>query len=40
MNEIVNKFLLVGDKCMTKMHLKQPGFTIVLASVYQKQRKN
>ena len=27
MNEIVNKFLLVGDKFMTKMHLKQPGFT-------------
>ena len=25
---------------MTKMHLKQPWFTIVLASVYQKQRKN
>ena len=27
MNEIVNKFLLAGDKFMTKMHLKQPGFT-------------
>ena len=27
MNEIVNKFLLVGDKCMPEMHLKQPGFT-------------
>ena len=26
MNEIVNKFLLVGDKFMPKMHLKQPGF--------------
>ena len=25
MNEIVNKFLLVGD--MPGMHLKQPGFT-------------
>ena len=22
MNEIVNKFLLVGDKCMPEMHLK------------------
>ena len=30
MNEIVNKFLLAGDKFMPKMHLKQPGFTIVL----------
>ena len=27
MNEIVNKFLLVGDKLMPEMHLKQPGFT-------------
>ena len=27
MNGIVNKFLLVGDKYMPEMHLKQPGFT-------------
>ena len=27
MNEIVNKFLLVGDKSMPEMHLEQPGFT-------------
>ena len=27
MNEIVHKFLLVGDKFMPEMHLKQPGFT-------------
>ena len=27
MNEIVNKFLLVGDKFMFEMHLKQSGFT-------------
>ena len=27
MNEIVNKFLLVGDKFMSEMHLRQPGFT-------------
>ena len=27
MNEIVNKFLLVGDKFMPEIHLKQPGFT-------------
>ena len=25
-NEIVNKLLLVGDKFMPEMHLKQPGF--------------
>ena len=27
MNEIINKFLLVGDKFMPEMHLKQPSFT-------------
>ena len=27
MNEIVNKVLLVRDKFMPEMHLKQPGFT-------------
>ena len=27
MNEIVNKFLLAGEKCMHEMHLRQPGFT-------------
>ena len=27
MNEIVNKFLLAGDKFMPEKHLKQPGFT-------------
>ena len=27
MNEIVNKFLLVGDKFMPEMHLKQTVFT-------------
>ena len=27
MNELVNKFLLVGDKFMPEMHLKQSGFT-------------
>ena len=27
MNEIVNKFLLAGDKVMPELYLKQPGFT-------------
>ena len=27
MNEIVNKYLLAGDKLMPEMDLKQPGFT-------------
>ena len=26
MNEIVNNFLLAGDKCMPEMHLRQPKF--------------
>ena len=26
-NEIVNKFLLAGDKFWPEIHLKQPGFT-------------
>ena len=27
MNEIVNKYLLAGDKFIPELHLKQPGFT-------------
>ena len=27
MNNIINKFLLAGDKFIPKIHLKQPGFT-------------
>ena len=27
MNEIVNMFLLGGDKLMPEMHLRQPGLT-------------
>ena len=27
MNDIINKFLLVGDKFMLEMHLRKPGFT-------------
>ena len=27
MNDIVNKFLLAGDKFMPEMHLRQPQFT-------------
>ena len=27
MKQIVNKFLLAGDKLMPEMHLKQSGFT-------------
>ena len=36
MNEIVNKFLLVGNRFMPEMHLKNSGFTY---SAYKQQRK-
>ena len=40
MNEIVNKFLLVGDKFIPEMHLRQPGFLrIVLVDHLQKTKK-
>ena len=30
MNEIMNTLLLVGEKFMPQMHLKQPGFTYMV----------
>ena len=39
MNEIVNKFLLAGDKFMSEMHLKQPGFTYSTQYHLQKTKK-
>ena len=39
MNEIVNKFLLVGDKCMSAMHLKQPGFTYSACNPFIKNKE-
>ena len=39
MNEIVNKFLLAGDKFMPEMHLKQPGFTYSLVVHLLKTKK-
>ena len=39
MNEIVNKFLLVGDKCMPEMHLKQPGFTYSAWGLFTKNKE-
>ena len=41
MNEIVNKFLLAGDRFMPEMHLTQPGFTYNTRGPFtKKQRKN
>ena len=39
MSEIVNKFLLVGDKFMPKMHLKQPGFTYSACGTFTKNKE-
>ena len=39
MNEVVNKFLLVGDKFMPKMHLKQPGFTYSACGPFTKNKE-
>ena len=34
MNEIVNKFLLAGEKFMPEMHLKQAGFILIVLVIY------
>ena len=39
MNEIVNKFLLAGDKFMPEMHLRQPGFTYSACGPFTKKKK-
>ena len=39
MNEIVNKFLLVGDKFMPEMHLRQPGFTYRACGPFTKNKE-
>ena len=39
MNEIVNKFLLVGDKFMPEIHLKQSGFTYSACGPFTKNKE-
>ena len=39
MNEIVNKFLLVGDKFMPEMHLKEPDFTYSVCGPFTKNKE-
>ena len=39
MNEIVNKFLLVRDKFMPELHLKQPGFTYSACGPFTKNKE-
>ena len=39
MNEVVNNFLLAGDKFMPGMYLKQPGFTYSACRTFKKTKK-
>ena len=39
MNEIVNKFLLTGDKFMPEIHLRQPGFTYSACGPFTKNKE-
>ena len=39
MNEIVNKFLLAGDKFMPEMHLRQPVFTYNPCGTFTKNKQ-
>ena len=39
MNDIINKFLLAGDKFMPEMHLRQPGFTYSACGSFTKNKK-
>ena len=39
MIDIVNKFLLPGNKLMPKMHLKQSGFTFSTCSPFTKNKE-
>ena len=38
-NEIVNKFLLTGDKFMPEMHLRQPRFTYSACGPFTKNKE-
>ena len=38
MNEIVNKFLLAGDKFMPEMNLRQHGFTYNACGLFTKKK--
>ena len=39
MNDIINKFLLAGDKFMPKMHLRQPQFTYSACGSFTKNKE-
>ena len=39
MNDRINKFLLAGDRFMSEMHLRQPGFTYGACGPFTKNKK-
>ena len=39
MNDIINKFLLAGDKFMPEIHLRQPGFTYSACGPFTKNKE-
>ena len=39
MDEIINKFLLIEDKFMPEMHLRQPGFTYIACGPFTKNKQ-
>ena len=39
MSNIINKFLLTGDKSMPEMHLRQPGFTYSACGPFTKNKE-
>ena len=39
MNEIINKFLLAGDKYMPEIHFRQPGFTYSACGPFTKKKE-
>ena len=39
LGEIVNTFLLVGDKFVPEVHLKQPGFTYIACGPFTKNKE-
>ena len=39
MNNVINKFLLAGDKFMPEMHLRQPQFTYSACGTFTKHKQ-
>ena len=39
MSDIINKFLLAGDKFMPEMYLRQPGFTYSACGPFTKNKE-